>query len=34
MNKPDKYNAFQWLGRGEDAKEVWVPSRRRKMMTT
>ncbi|MBN2100008.1 MAG: hypothetical protein JW753_10485, partial [Dehalococcoidia bacterium] len=23
MNKPDKYNAFQWLGRGEDAKEVW-----------
>jgi len=23
MNKPDKMNAFQWLGRGEDAAEVW-----------
>jgi len=23
LNKPEKLNAFQWLGRGEDAAEVW-----------
>jgi enoyl-CoA hydratase len=23
MNKPDQMNAFQWIGRGEDAQEVW-----------
>ncbi|MCX5999302.1 MAG: enoyl-CoA hydratase-related protein, partial [Chloroflexi bacterium] len=23
LNKPEKINAFQWLGRGEDAAEVW-----------
>jgi enoyl-CoA hydratase len=23
LNKPEKMNAFQWLGRGDDAKEVW-----------
>jgi len=23
MNKPEKLNAFQWRGRGEDAAEVW-----------
>jgi enoyl-CoA hydratase len=23
LNKPEKLNAFQWLGRGEDAVEVW-----------
>jgi enoyl-CoA hydratase len=24
LNKPEKLNAFQWLGRGEDAAEVWA----------